>query len=153
RILQHLLDWFHTLSEVIHVQIFELGTSNDGVEINTFKQGINFNVGLSSTGQSSLGTLTSSSQTTKSTLVLTHILSVLALEFLNEVFDHAVIEILTTQVSITSSSLDFEDTFLNSQQGNIEGSSTQIENQYVLFLSFLIQTIGNGSSSWLVNDT
>ena len=45
-----------------------------------------------------------------------HVLLVLALEFLSEVVDHAVIEIFTTQVSITSSSLDFEDTIFNGEE-------------------------------------
>jgi hypothetical protein len=53
------------------------------------------------------------------------------LEFLHEVVDKAVVKVFTTKVGVTGSSLDLKDALLNSQEGHIEGSSTQIENQYI----------------------
>jgi hypothetical protein len=47
---------------------------------------------------------------------------VLALELGNKVADHAVVEVLTAQVSITSSRLDLENAILNGQDGDIEGT-------------------------------
>jgi hypothetical protein len=41
------------------------------------------------------------------------VLLVLALELLDEVVDETVIEVLTTQVSVTGSGLDLEDTILD----------------------------------------
>ena len=82
------------------------------------------------------------------------IVLVLALELVHEVVDQTVVKVLTTQVSVTSSGLDLEDALLNGEQGNIEGTTTQVENEHVaLALDFLVKTIGNGSSGWLINDT
>jgi hypothetical protein len=78
---------------------------------------------------------------------------VFALELVDEVVDETVVEILTTQVSITSSRLDLEDTLLNGQEGDIEGSSTEIEDEHVsLTLNLLVETVGNGGSG-LVDDS
>jgi len=61
-----------------------------------------------------LGILASHSETLQRVLVLGHILAVMMLEVLQEVVDHAVIKILTTQVRIAGSRLDFKDTFHDS---------------------------------------
>ena len=75
-------------------------------------------------------------------------------EFVYEMVHKTVVEVLTTQVSVTSGRLDLEDTLLNGQEGNIEGTTTQIENENVtLAISLLVKTIGNSSSSRLVDDT
>lgn len=77
-----------------------------------------------------------------------------SLEFVNKVVNEAVVEILTTQVSVTGGGLDLEDTFLNGQEGNIESTTTKIEDEDVaLALDLLVETIGNGSSGGLVDDT
>ena len=65
-----------------------------------------------------------------------------------------VIEILTTKVSITSGGLDFEDTLLDGQERDIEGSSTEIEDEDVaLALRLLAETAGDGGRGGLVDDT
>ena len=77
-----------------------------------------------------------------------------AFEFINEMVNEAVVEVLTTQVSVTSGGLDFEDTFLDGQEGHIKGTTTQIENENVAFtLRLLVETVSNGSRSRLVDDT
>ncbi|KAF9004966.1 hypothetical protein BDZ89DRAFT_1236656, partial [Hymenopellis radicata] len=45
--------------------------------------------------------------------------------------DETVVKVLTTQVSVTGGGLDLEDTLLDGQQGNIESSSSEIENKNV----------------------
>ena len=78
----------------------------------------------------------------------------LSFEFINEVVNKSVVEILTTQMSVTSSGLHLEDTLLNGQEGDIEGSSSQIEDEDVaLTLNLLVETVCNGGSSWLVDDS
>ena len=78
----------------------------------------------------------------------------LALELLDEVVDETVIEILATKVSVTSGCLDFEDALLDGQKGDIEGSSAEIEDENVpLAGGLLVETVGNGSSGGLVDDT
>ena len=82
------------------------------------------------------------------------VLLVLALELVDEVVDETVVEVLTTQVSVTSSGLDLEDTLLNGQEGDIESTTTKIEDEDVaLTLGLLVETVGDGSSSGLVDDT
>src|ERR1700722_15818151 len=82
-----------------------------------------------------------------------HTLLVLPLELLHEVIDQSVIEILATQVGITGSRLDLEDTFLDCQQRHIESSSSEIKNENVpLANDFLIETVSNGSCGGLVDD-
>ena len=81
-------------------------------------------------------------------------LLVLPLELLGEVGDETVVEVLTTQVGITSCGLDLEDTLLDGQEGDIEGSSTEIEDENVTLASdLLVETVGNGSSGGFVDDT
>ena len=150
---QNLFAGFHALLEVVHTQVLETGTGDGRVEVNTIEQGVNFNVSLSRRRKSTLGTFASSTKTTERTLVFRHILAVTTLEVLQEVVNHSVIKIFSTQVSISSSGLDFENTFFDGQQGNIKGTSTKIENQNVLFFSLLIKTVSNSSGSRFVDDT
>ena len=68
--------------------------------------------------------------------------------------DETVVEILSTQVSVTSGGLDLEDTVPNGQEGNIKGPSSEIEDENVtLAADLLIETVGDGGSRRLVDDT
>ena len=75
-------------------------------------------------------------------------------EFSYKVIDQAVVEVLTTQVSVASGGLNLEDTLLNGEEGNIEGTTTKIEDEDVaLTLSLLVEAISDGSSGRLIDDT
>jgi len=79
---------------------------------------------------------------------------VFSLELLDEMVDQAVVEVLTTQVSVTGSRLDLEDAVLDGENGNIEGSAAQVEDQDVaLGADLLVETVGDGGGSRLVDDT
>lgn len=81
-------------------------------------------------------------------------LLVLTLELVDKVVDETVVKVLTTQVSVTSSGLDLEDTLFDGKEGDIEGTATKIEDEDVAFtLGLLVKTISNGSSSGFVDDT
>jgi len=148
------LNGLHGATEEVLAELLETGTGDGGVEVDTLEEGVDLDGGLSSRGQGTLSTLASSAETTESTGVGGQVLLVLALELVDEVVDQTVVEVLTTQVSVTSSGLNLEDTLLDGQQGHIEGTTTQIEDQDVaLTLSLLVKTVGNGSSGRLVNDT
>jgi hypothetical protein len=86
---------------------------------------------------------------------LKHTLLVLALELLNEVVNETVVEALTTQVSVTGGGLNLEDTlFDHSQEGDIESSSTKIENEDVaLAVDHFVKTISDSASGGLIDDT
>ena len=95
-----------------------------------------------------------SRRTARALRIATEVFLVLALELLGKVGDETVIEVLATKVSITGSGLDLEDTLLDSQERDIEGSSAEIEDEDVALASgLLIKTVGDGSCRGLVDDT
>lgn len=68
--------------------------------------------------------------------------------------NEAVIKVLTTQVGVTSSGLDLEDTLFDGEERHIESTTAQVEDQNIAFtISFLVETVSNSSRSGLVNDT
>ena len=76
------------------------------------------------------------------------------LELLDEVVDETVVEVLTTKVSVTSGSLDLEDTLLDGQERDIESTTTKIVDEDVaLTLDLLVKTVGDGGGGGLVDDT
>ncbi|KAF1755606.1 hypothetical protein GCK72_012056 [Caenorhabditis remanei] len=57
-------------------------------------------------------------------------------------------------MGVSSSRLDLEDSVLNSEDGHIEGTTSKIEDENVaLSMSLLVESVGDGGSSWLVDDT
>jgi len=70
------------------------------------------------------------------------------------VLQKVVVKVLTSQVSISSSGLDSEDTTADVEKGDIEGSSSKIEDQDILLgLGLTIETIGDGGCCRFVDDT
>ena len=61
------LDGLEGAAEEVLAELFETGTSERSVEIDTLEQRVDFNGGLSGGGQGSLGTFASSSETTNGT--------------------------------------------------------------------------------------
>ena len=148
------LNGLHGAAEEILAELFETGTGDGGVEVNTLEERVDLDRGLGSGREGALGTLASGAETTESTGVGGQILLVLALELVDEVVDQTVVEVLTTQVGVTSSGLNLEDTLLDGQKRNIESTTTEIEDQNVaLTLDLLVKTVCNGSGGGLVNDT
>jgi len=55
---------------------------------------------------------------------------------------------------VTICCLDLKDSILNGKERNIKGTTTKIENENIsLSLVLLVESIGNSSSSWLVDNT
>ena len=63
--------------------------------------------------------------------------------------------IFSAKVSIASGSKNCEHAGIDLQQRHVEGTTTEIKNEDVLFFAVIsiIQTIGYSSSSWFVDDT
>ena len=154
-VLQDLLDGVQSTVEGLGVQVLETGTGDGRVEVLTVEERVDLDGGLGSVGQSTLSTLASSTETTQSTGVAGEVLASLTLELLLEEVKQVGVEVLTTKVSVTSGSLDGEDTTLDVQQGNIESTTTQIVDQDVTLLVGLAgaKTVSDSSSSRLVDDT
>ena len=66
---------------------------------------------------------------------------------LDEVLHDTLVEVLTSQVGVSIGGQHLKHAIVDCQQGHIEGTTTQIKHQDVLFSLFLVQAIGNGSSS------
>lgn len=79
----------------------------------------------------------------------------LAGELFLEVVKEVGVEVLATQVGVTSGGLDSEDTTLDVEEGNIESTTTEIVDEDVALLLGLAgtETVGNGGSGGLVDDT
>jgi hypothetical protein len=170
-VLENLGNGVQSASEGLLVQVLETSTGNVGVEVLTVEQRVNLNSGLGGVGESTLGTLASSPETTESTGIAADVyktvsmnsdgsvkllLSFLRLfrELLLEVVEEVSVEVLSSQVSVTSSSLDGEDTTLDVQKRHIEGTTTKIVDEDVPLLVRLsgTETVGDSGGGGLVDN-
>merc|ERR1719517_412940 len=129
-----LLHWLKGALEEVRAQLLEPCSGDGGVEVDALEQGIDFDVGLSRCRQGPLGSLTSSAKTPQGTLVALHVLLVLAFELVDEVVHHAVVEVFSPEVSVTSSGLDLEDALLDGKDGDIKGTASEVENEDVTLI-------------------
>jgi hypothetical protein len=176
RVAEDLLDGLHGGAEEVLAELLETGTGDRGVEVNTLEERVDLDGGLGGRGEGTLGTLASGAETTESTSVGGEVLLVLALELGDEVGDETareegvsiekgrerkkkskdepVVEVLTSQVRVTSGGLNLEDTLLDGKEGDIERSSSKVEDEDVLLaLGLLVETVSDGSGGGLVDDT
>ena len=102
--------------------------------------------------QLTLSLLSSLTQTLHSHGVLGEIHSLLLLEGLHQILEQCLIEILSSQQSISISCLHFEHTSTDLQKRNIEGTTSQIINSNHLTI-LLVQTISQRGCSRLIDDT
>lgn len=136
------------------VNLLESGTGDVGREVGTLVERVDLDGGLSNGRKSSLSTLTSRPQSSQSTSIVRDVKLGLPLELSLEVLKEVVVEVLTTKVSVTSGGLDREDLTLNAKEGDIESTTTQVEDEDVsLLLGLLVKTVGNSGSGRLVDDT
>jgi len=151
---EDLLDGRHALSELGHAKLLELSAGDVDVEILTLGESLTVDLRLMSAGQDSLGLLTLSSKTTESSGVALDVDAGLLLESGNAEVDKNIVEILTTEMGVTVSGLDLEDTVLNGEEGDIEGTTTEIEDENVLLtLSLFVETVSDSGSGGLVDDS
>jgi hypothetical protein len=154
-ILENLLDGIDGGLENLGVEVFETSTSDLSIEVLAVEQWVNLDSGLCTVGQSSLRTFASRPESSESTSITRQILLRLALELLLEVVEQIGVEILTTQVSITCSSLDSEDTALDVEERDIKGTTTEIVDEDVSLLVWLAgaETIGDSGGGGFIDDT
>ena len=78
----------------------------------------------------------------------------LLLELGLEVFQKSVVEIFTAQMCVTSGRLNGENSSTDVEEGDIESSSTEIENEDVLLgLLLSVETVCNSGCCGFVDDT
>lgn len=134
----------------------ELGTSHLGVDVLS-PGGISsderkVDISLERRGKLNLSLLSGLTDTLDSHAVTRQVETRLLLELLDEVADERDVEIFTSQMGVAVGRLDLEDALLDLENGDIEGTTTEIVdgNDAVLLL---LKTVGKSSSSRLVDDT
>jgi hypothetical protein len=101
-----------------------------------------------------LGLLDFALEFTHSTEVLGDVLSVvLALPDLDDVVDDSVVEIFSSEVSVSGGRENFEDTVVDREERDIERSSSEIVDDDGAFTSSLVESVGDGGGGGLVDDT
>lgn len=152
--LEHALDGLHAILEVRHAKLLEFGSSKSLAEVFALIETINLNGGLISSRKDSLGSLALGSESSQSSGVVLHLHTSLSLELSQAILNNLVVKVLTTQMGVTISGSNLEEAILNGKQRDIESTTTQIEDQDIsLALALLVQTISNGSSSGLIEDS
>jgi len=148
------LDGRHALEELGHAKLLELSTGDVDVEVLTIGESLTEDFRGMGGGQNSLGLLTLSSKTTKSSGVAGDVDAGRLLESGNAEVDKDVVEILTTEMGVTIGGLDLEDTILNLEEGDIESATTEIEDENVLLtLALFVETVSDSGSGGLVDDS
>lgn len=136
--------------------LLELGTSELQVDVlgagSVGSDERQVDVGLERRRQLNLGLLGSLTDTLNGHAVTSKVESRSLLELANHVANQVDIEILTTKVGVTVGGLDLEDTVLDLEDGDIEGTTTKIVDGDNA-VGLLLQTIGQGGGSRLVDDT
>jgi hypothetical protein len=117
------------------------------------EKGVDLNSRLGDAGKRALCTLASTPQTSEGTGIVGNVELGLPLELVLEVVQEGIVEVLSAKMGVTIRRLNGENTTADVQKGNIESSSTEIENEDVfLGLRLPVETVGDGGSSGLIDD-
>jgi len=153
-ILENLLNGLHRLAEQVGVELFELCAGERLGKVLSVKEALNFNLGGHLARKRTLGTLNFALQLTDAALVARSVESLLLAELLENVLADTVVEVLSTQVRVTGSCEYLEYTVLDGKERDIEGSSSEVEDEDVALASgLLVETVGDGGGGRLVDDS
>ena len=108
--------------------------------------------GLGGRGQLDLGTLSGLLEALAGHLVLGEVDAVLVLELRHQPFDDLGVPVVTTEPVVTVGGLDLKDAIGNVKEGDVEGATTQVEHQDGLLRVALVEAVGQGGGSGLVDD-
>merc|ERR1719495_1470600 len=104
-------------------------------------------------GEGTLGFFNFPAKLGEGTHVAANIDLMLSLERFHEEFNHTLVKIFSTKMRITVGGDDFEDTFVEGEEGYIESTTAKVVDHDVRLLVVLIQTICNRSRSRLVDNS
>jgi hypothetical protein len=134
----------------------ELGSGQLGVDVlragGVSSDERKVDLGVGGGRQLGLGLLNGLSDSLDGHSVTREVNAVVLLELVNKVSDKNDIEILTTKVSVTVGRLDLEDTLLDLENGDIESTSTKIEDGNNLVV-VLLKTVSESGGGRLVDNS
>jgi len=152
-VLKNLLDRFQGLTEEVHVNFLELGAREGFREIISVLEAFNLDPDALLTGQGTLGLLDFALKLAKSSKILGNIGAGFLLVAFDQVVHYAVVEIFTTEMSVTSSCQDLKDTVVDREERNIKGTTTEIVDDDLGLALLLVKTVGDSSGGRFINDT
>ena len=108
-------------------------------------------LGLQHAGEFDLGLFGSFAQALEGLAVLAQVNALFLLKLIGGPVYNALVPVIAAQVGITVGGFDLDDALTNIQDRNIEGTTAQVKDQDG-FVLFLIQTVGQGGGSGLIDD-
>ena len=102
-------------------------------------------------GQLNLGLLSGFLQTLHGDLIIAQVDAFRLLELGNQVIHDTLVEVVAAQMGVAGGGQNLDDAVADIQDGHIEGAAAQIVDHDLLLL-LLVQTIGQGGGSGLVDD-
>merc|ERR1719420_1992130 len=140
--------------EEVHAQLLEPSTGDGGEEVDAFVQRVDLDGGLRGRGEGALGALAGGAEAAERAGVGGYVFLVLALELLDKVVHETVVEVLASQVGVAGGCLHLKDAVLNGEEGDVEGATSQVEDEHVLLgAGALVETVRDGCCGGLVDDT
>mmetsp|Transcript_2092 Transcript_2092/g.3811 ORF Transcript_2092/g.3811 Transcript_2092/m.3811 type:complete len:656 (-) Transcript_2092:222-2189(-) len=142
-----------SLLEQIIIEFFKSSTGEGFRKIESFSKILDLQTSLLLGRKSTLNTLNLLTKLLKGTLICRDVNIVLLLHHLNKELHDTLIEILSSQVSISIGGKYFENSVINCKKSYIESSSTKIKDKNVGLSSSLVHSVCNSCSSWFVDNT
>lgn len=131
-VLQDLLNDIHAVVDEIHNELLELGSGDVGVVVFTLGESFTSERGLVDFGEENLRCLALSLKFSKSFLVLRNVDTTLLLKVVLAEIEQLLVEVFSAQMGVAVGGLDFEDTLLNADDGDVQGTTAEIEDHDVL---------------------
>jgi hypothetical protein len=152
-VLENLLNRLHGLLEEVNVELLELGAGQGLGEVVALEEGLDLNASAELRRKGTLGLLGLTLELAHGLEVLGDVDVVLLVVALGEVVDDTLVEILTTKMGVTSGGQNLEDAVVDGQERDIEGTTTKIVDNDLALAVSLVQTVGDGGGSGLVDDS
>lgn len=151
-LVEHVLHRLEGLLEEVVVQLLELSAGDGLNEVLTLEQGFNLDLDLVGGGQLLLDFLGLSAQFSERLLVARGVQILLGLELLDELLGKSLVEVFSSQVSVSRGGDHLEEARVDVQERHVESSSSQVVDEDVL-LVLLVQTVGDGCGGGLIDDS
>lgn len=133
-VLENLFNGLEGLLEEVVVELLEFGAGEGLGEVLALEERLNLDLGGLLGRESTLGLLNLALQLGHGLGILGDVDVVLLVVFLSEVVDDTVVKVFTTEMSVTSCRQNLENAGFDSEDGNIESTTTEIVDENLTFL-------------------